>query len=156
MFLSIQKLLKDKVMLNLGSIKRNRSSFLDPISLKILYCSLVRFNLFISFKLNIHRPNRGLYDNVLIFFNLISLSDRRTLLLSKFLHRLLSDAIYRCKMFSLIRVKMYTFTSRNFTPFYLISSNKYYMLNSLANHVMNVRNIYVFDGILYYFIIISL
>ncbi|KAF0763483.1 Reverse transcriptase domain-containing protein [Aphis craccivora] len=66
--------------------------FLYPIPLKILYCCLVCSNLnflyFISFKCNIHRPLRGQYNIVLNVLNISLLSDRRILLLSKFLQKL--------------------------------------------------------------------
>lgn len=86
------EMVKNKAMRNLGFIKRTCGSFMDPIPLKILYCSLVRSQLeyspliwinntsklisrlesiqnnclcFISFKFNIYRPPCVSYVNVL-------------------------------------------------------------------------------------------
>ena len=102
---------------------------------------------FISFKFNIHRPPHSSYDNVLNFLNLTPLNDRRILLLSKFLHKLLSGIIDCPEMLSLIRFKINNLNTRYPLPFYPNSSNKNYILNSPANLLMNAGNIYSFDYI---------
>jgi len=113
-------MIKNKAMRNLGFIKRTCGSFIDPIPLKILYCSLVRSHLeyrpliwinntskqnsslesvqnnflrFISFKFNIYRPPHGSYNNILHFLYLLPLNEHRILLLSKFLNKLLLGVI---------------------------------------------------------------
>jgi len=48
---------------------------------------------FISFKFNIFRHPHSSYNVVLNFLNLTLLNDRRLLLLSKFLHKLLTGVI---------------------------------------------------------------
>jgi hypothetical protein len=119
-------------MRNLGFIKRTCSSFMDPIPLRILYCSLVRFQLeycpliwlnntskqlstlesiqnnflhFISFKFNIYRPSHGSYDNVLQYLNLLPLIDQRIFLLSRLFHNLLLCHIDCSNLLSLINLK---------------------------------------------------
>jgi len=120
-------MIKNKAFRNLRFIKRTCAAFSDHIPLKILYISLVRSNLeycpliwfnntskqaltlesvqnnflrFISFKFNMDRPIHGTYNNVLNCLNNSPLSDRRTLLLSKFLQKLILGSI-DCLKFSL-------------------------------------------------------
>jgi hypothetical protein len=167
-------MIKNKAFCNLGFIKRTYAGFSDPIPLKILYISLVRSNLkycpliwinntskqvltlesvqnnflrFISFKFNINRPIHGTYNNVLNFLNVSLLSDSRTLLLSKFLLKLILGSIDCPEILSLIRFKINYLNSRDPKPFYPLLSTKNYILNSSANLFMTAGNTFVFDYI---------
>lgn len=168
------EMIKNKAMRNLGFIKRTCGSFSDPIPLKLLYCSLVRSHLeycplvwlnntlkqnqmlesvqnnflrFISFKFNIFRHPHSSYNVVLNFLNLTPLNDRRLLLLSKFLHKLITGVIDCPELLSLINFKINSLNTRNPMPFYPIFSNKNYVLNSPHNILMNAGNTYLFDFI---------
>jgi len=66
----------------------------------------------------------GHMDNVSNFLNLTPLSDRRLLLLSTFLHELLSGAIDCPEMLSLICFKINHLITRNSMLFYPVYSNK--------------------------------
>jgi len=165
---------KNKAFRNLGFIKRTYAVFSDPILLKIIYFYLVRSNLeycpliwinstskqaltlesvqnnflrFISFKFNINRPIHGTYDNVLNFLNISLLSDRHTLLLSKFLQKLILGSIDYPEILSLIRFKINHHNSRDPKLFYPLFSTKNYILNSPANLLMTAGNTFVFDYI---------
>jgi len=61
---------------------------------------------FISFTFNINRPLHGTYINVLNFFNISLLSDHRSLLLSKYLQKLILGLIDCHEILSLIRFKI--------------------------------------------------
>lgn len=168
------EMIKNKAFRNLGFIKRACGSFSDPDALKILYCSLVRSNLeychliwinntlkqnlmlesvqnnflrFISFKFNITRPIHGSYINVLNFLNISLLSDRRSLLLSKYLQKLILGSIDCPEILSLIRFKINSLNTRDPKPFYPLFSTKNYILNSPANLLMTAGNTYIFDYI---------
>uniref|UniRef100_A0A2S2P070 Uncharacterized protein n=1 Tax=Schizaphis graminum TaxID=13262 RepID=A0A2S2P070_SCHGA len=71
------------------------------------------FNYILYFKFNINRPVHGTYNNVLNFLNISLLSDRRTLLLSKFLQKLILGLIDCPEILSLIRFKINHHNSRD-------------------------------------------
>jgi len=105
-----------------------------------------KFSRFISFKFNIPRPIHGSYQNVLNFFNLSTLIDRRSLLLSNFLRNLTLDSDDCSELFPLIKFKINSFNTRGPKLFYQIhSSRNYNILNSPANLFMTAGNTFVFD-----------
>jgi len=167
-------MIKNKAMRNLCFIKRTCGSFIDPIPLKILYCSLIRSHLeycpliwinnttkqnsslesiqnnflrFISFKFNIYMPPHGSYNNVLHFLYILPLNERRILLLSKFLNKLLLGVIDCPELLSSINLKINNLNTRDPKPFYPQFSNKNYILNFPANLLMVAGNTYPFDFI---------
>jgi len=166
------EMIKNKAMRNLGFIKRTCGSFRDPLSLKVLFCALVRSNLeycpliwtnntskqidaiesvqnnflrFISFNFKIYRPPHGSYDTVLSFINLLPLKTRRTLLLSKFLHNLLLGNIDCEELLSLIRFKVNHHKTRCSDLFYPVPYKTNYMKNCPSNILMAAGNSITFD-----------
>lgn len=74
--------------------------------------------------------------------------DRRMLLLSKCLYKLLIRSIDCQEFMSLIRFKINSPNTRDSKPFYPIFSNKNNISNSLVNHLlMVVGNLYIFEYI---------
>lgn len=100
-----------------------------------------------SYICNIQRPKNGSYDNILSYLNFIPLKDRRLLLISHFLQKIISGG-YDCPdlLFS-INFKINSFNSRNPISFYPKYSDKNYMLNPPANLLMITGNTYTFDYI---------
>lgn len=159
-------------MRNLGFIKRNCRQFSDPLSLKVLFCALVRSNLeycpliwtnnthkqidaiesvqnnflrFISLNFNIYRPPHGSYDPILSFINLSPLKIRRTLLLSKFLYNFLSGNIDCEELLSLIHFKINHRNTRCNDLFYPFPYKTNYMINCPSNILMAAGNSITFD-----------
>jgi len=102
---------------------------------------------FISLKFNINRPIHGTYINVLNFLNISLLSDRRTLLLSKFLQKLILGSINCPEIPSLIRFKINHLNTRDPKQFYPLLSTNNYILNPPANLLMTAGNTFVLDYI---------
>ena len=171
-FSAHNEMIKNKAMRNHGFIKQTCGSFKDPLSLKILFCALVRSNLdycpliwinntskqieaiksiqnnflrFISYNFNIYRPLHGSYDPVLKFINLSLIKKRRTLLLSKFLQNLLLGNIDCEKLLSLIRFKINFLNTRNTSLLYPTPYKTNYMMNSPSNVLMAAGNSITFD-----------
>lgn len=79
------------------------------------------FLCFMSFKFNINKPLHGTYNNILNFLNIFSLiSNRRVLLLSKCLQKLILGSIDCHEIISLIRFKMNNLNTRDPKYFYSI------------------------------------
>jgi len=112
--------------------KQTCGSFRYHLSLKIVFYAFVCSNLeycpsiwtnntskqiqltdSVQYNLNIFRPPHGLYELMLKLTNLLSLKNRRTLLLSTFLHNLLIGKIDCQDFFSLNRLKKYFCNTRN-------------------------------------------
>jgi len=98
-----------------------------------------------SFKFNIHRPPHSSYASVLNFLGLIPLKIRRSQLLLKFLHKLISGLIDCPVLLYLINFKTHYFNTRNPELFYPAHSDKNYLLNSPANLLMFAGNSITFN-----------
>lgn len=92
-------------------------------------------------------PPHGSYNNVLHFLYILPLNERRILLLSKFLNKLLLGVIDCPELLSSINLKINNLNTRDPKPFYPQFSNKNYILNFPANLLMVAGNTYPFDFI---------